>query len=149
MASGKYFSYKIALLILLFSCALMLSGCGKSPKAVVIQFARDIYSGNTVGAKKACSENFLKKFGSNLDQSSQFVQQMKNLPGQNGDIMKSLTEDKLECEISGGTARVWDKNYPAVKYILTKEKGLWKVDDLDFDFNQIMNTLKDFASKGK
>jgi hypothetical protein len=119
-----------------------LSGCGKSPQGVVIQFLKDINAGNTEAAKKACSKNFMAKFGGRFDKMTEYRDMIKSMPNAPKDPFADLTEDKLQCNISGSTARVTFTDMPLLTIVLTKEQMFWKIDDFDMDFAKMGEMMK-------
>ena len=140
----KGLTTKAFYLLLLILFILTSPGCGKSPKALVIQFFKDVYSGNTEGAKKACSKNFMNKFGSKFDQMTNYMNMSKNMPNAPADPMKDLTEDQLQVTMNGKSARVSITPMPIFTIVCAKEGMFWKIDDFDVDYSKIMESLKDF-----
>ena len=47
----------------------------------------------------------------------------------------------FESEISGDTARVWHNAMEMMVYVLKKEGGQWKIDDIEVDFGAMMEGL--------
>jgi len=139
--SGIKFTRLLMIVFLSIVMLSIISGCGGTPQYVVSKFFHHISTGDTVSAKKYCTKNFLDKYGQSFDTSSQFMQYFKTQFGDKTTEKKEYIKENFQCEISGKTARVWEKEFPGFVMICAKERGFWKVDDFSFDFAEMLKSL--------
>ncbi len=132
-------------LIVLAAIALgFIPGCGGggTPEQTVAGFYEAIYDGNASKARSYCTSSFGEDEVSNPED---FQQQPPGEMGDMGDMGENIfTEENLTGEISGDTARVWLKDSDILVFVLVKQGGRWKIDDMDVnipDFTEMMEGM--------
>jgi len=141
MLKGKHGGIPGALLALIAFLAMsLLTGCSGSPEQTVIKMSK-ADSGNEV--KRYLSQRLINEIEST---GVDFDEVVKPDPGMATGMDASpieYTTETLESEINGDTARVWHKDMDFFIWVLIKEGNTWKIDDLDMDFEAMMEGLSD------
>lgn len=132
--------HRTILTLFLLSICLISSGCGASltPEETVAKFYMTIGSDKPSDAAKYCSERFQNStYGkmclSGLDAARA---QMGNDMFPSSDKIKSKKDLKevammLSARIDGNTAKVTFKDVPFMTHVMVREKGKWKLDNLE------------------
>ncbi len=118
----------------------LISGCGsRTPEQTVSGFFKAIEDGNYNKAKTFITTRMRNEAGD----SDEAFDEMAESPGMEMGDNPWADADNLLSEITGDTANVWHKDFSMMKWVLKKEGGKWKIDDVDFDFADMMEGLGD------
>ncbi len=115
------------------------------PEKVVEGFWDAIAAKDYKRAESYCSKNYLTS-----DDYKQAKKQMANAPDP-GDIpegaedfaknmLKKMTEN-LQGSVEGDTAKVWPEKMSYMKYVLKKEGGKWKINNVEMDEAELMKSM--------
>lgn len=121
------------------------SGCAaQSPEMVVANFSLAILQGDTTGARRYCTQNFIDGELSTLDAA------MAMVPGGMGVSDEDMPDtadfaELYECSISGDTARVSQIGMDFMVYVLKKQGGGWKIDGFEMSMPEGMPSFEDMA----
>ncbi len=115
-------------LIVLAALALgFIPGCGGggTPEQVVAGFYKAILAGNESKAKSYCTSSYGE------EEIPIFVGIWQPFTGDTEE--NPYAKENLTCEVSGDTARVWCNESPDVVFVLVKQDGRWKIDNIDVE----------------
>jgi hypothetical protein len=124
MKSTNFLNALILVLVLLVF-PLLYTGCGTSPEQVVANFIERVKADDTEGAKKLATMEFGKK----LTTAKAFFDLIGFNPADVG--TDSFKVDNLSSEINGDTAKVTRKDKGFFSFVLKKESGQWKIDNIE------------------
>ena len=114
----------------------VLAGCAKrTPEQTVSGFFKAIEDGNYNKARTYITNRMSEEAGDSNEGFEEMSEPPPNMPE------NPWTEENLVSEITGDTARVWHKDFSAMKWVLKQEGGQWKIDDMDFDMSGMMDDL--------
>jgi hypothetical protein len=115
----------LILVLVLLVFPLLFTGCGTSPEQVVANFIERVKADDTEGAKKLVTLDFSKK----MTTAKAFF----DLVGFNpADVAAdSYKVENLTSEINGDTAKVTRKDKSLFSFVLKKESGQWKINDIE------------------
>jgi hypothetical protein len=133
---SDHFVMRSAVLCAVIVCASWLTSCGPPPEQVVLKFAQELQAGDFQGAKRYTT----RQLASTIDSVQSFYTRMGTDPFQGNRQQPSV--DQLESEITGDTAKVWVKEMEFFFFVLKKEKGFWKIDGFDINYNALYQMMQ-------
>ncbi len=119
----------------------MATGCSsRTPEQTVAGFFQAIEDENYNKAKTYISNSMSEEAGDEDD-----FREMSETPNPEMGENPWGNEANLVSEITGDTAKVWHKDFDGFRWILIKEGGQWKIDDVDLDLSGMMDALEDLG----
>ena len=148
MTVKKRFASRIVALtglaaVLIVLCGTVVSCGGGSPEKVVARFAIAIMDKDMDKAKRCCTERFANVSLAGKDTELSMTPDYKVSNDEKPKVSDLMAE--LESSIDGDTAKVWSSDAEFVKYVLVKEKGVWKIDGVDIDYSAMTEMMKDMG----
>jgi hypothetical protein len=135
----------VAAIIAVAMLMAMIAGCAaRTPEQTITGFFQAIDDGNYNKAASYCTTRLREETGD----TDAAYQEMSESPDPELGDNPWLDEEDLVSEIEGDTARVWHKDFDVFKWILKKEGGQWKIDDVDFDMSGMLEGLQDMMPEG-
>jgi hypothetical protein len=132
----------IALTILIGFTA---SGCSTGPpNKVVAKFSLAIMDRDATKAKRYCTDGFNNLYMAGVDQMMGYMPDTYTVADIDRPTVAEMANE-LEYTIDGNTAKVWYNEVPWVKYVLVKEGGSWKIDNLDLDMAGMIQEMGDMG----
>ncbi len=126
-------SFSLALIAISILGLTALTGCAaKTPEETVVGFITEIQDGHYSRAAKYMSKRLQGEIGDATSKLDEF-----GAPP-NPDEEFEITADIFDSDISNSTAKVWFKDMPFMKWVLVKESGLWKIDNVDIDTHEML-----------
>ena len=117
----------VAIVLLSLLALTCITGCsGKTPEQTVARFSNDVQDGHIGDIARSMTINYRDKM------TAEFIQFDEWIPLPEDEDVK-FTADQFESQVSTSTAKVWHPDMAYVKWILIKENGHWKIDNMDVD----------------
>jgi len=118
----------------------LIAGCAsRTPEQTVSGFFTAIGDENYNKAKTFVSTRMKNEDGA----SDADYEAMGESTGMDGEEIPYTDIENLVSEMDGENAIVWHKDFEAMKWVLVKEGGQWKIDDVDLDFGDMFEGLED------
>lgn len=144
--------FLISITLLSFLLVILVNGCTKqhpmTPVDVYIEFYRAMLNNDKEKTESFCTPKFL-----NSKRLVALKMLFKSMPKPPTSEMTGAERKKAEevfqstfkdfmFSIDGNTARVWPKDHEYQTYLLVKENGQWKLDELLVDMDGMLESYK-------
>ncbi len=122
----------VLILLVVAACSLVLcSGCGSgSPEGVVEKFINALSDGDETRAMTCCSEVFI--FNRGIERFRADVPEDSYAEGKH-----LFARENLRTEYDNDKAQVWSKYRNYIVFNLIKERGNWRIKDVEVDTRDI------------